>query len=137
MILNKTHLYIPTKIKKLLNKYWLVAIFLSDENYTFVEEVCGCKMNSLAMAFSKLHLIVVNETKIRNLGLSQEELNYILLHEIAHAGEKDHTEEGANKITIGLSKKCSIAIDNTQFDVIVKYTTESAEKLLYNTKKGK
>lgn len=111
MILSKTKLKVPKKIKKLLVKYNLGVIFLGDKEFSYMLNCWKDNPDAIAISLMHVNLIIINEGRIREEAYSQRELNYILLHEYGHISRQHWTEKDAHTVALRTARYYNIPID--------------------------
>jgi hypothetical protein len=113
MFLSEPNLTVPHKIRRLLNVYRIGALFLNARKFRFLRKEWGFGSNAMAIALLDCNMIVVDDQRITEKGHSQEEINYILLHEIAHVGENHLGEQEAHDCALKMAEEHNIKIDFT------------------------
>lgn len=111
MLLNEVGIFVPMKIRHLLDKYELGLLYLAEDKYTFLSQIWGTHYKSYATAMVGDNIILLNTDRIKRDKLLQPDVNYILLHEVAHAGRRHLTEKKAHKCALGLARYHKIKID--------------------------
>jgi len=71
----------------------------------------GLSGNTIAVASTQAKMIVIDSQWVSKLNLTQPQLNFLILHEIGHAGKYRGTEKGADRSAVGMSIYYKIPID--------------------------
>lgn len=111
MILTRTTTEVPEKIKHLLKKYKLGVVFLTDKAFSYMLECWGIHPDTIGTALMYSNTIFINTGRMRKEGYSQVELNYILLHEIAHVGRSYWGEKRAHACALRFARYYDIEVD--------------------------
>jgi len=111
MILNKTSLVVPHKIRRLLKKYDLGVVFLNSSKFKHMLKIWRPNKDTIAVAVMQANMIMVDEERVKRLKLPQTKINYLILHEIGHNGKRHWSEQGAHTSALGFARYYNIPID--------------------------
>ncbi len=84
MVRNTTKYRVPNKIRKLIRDNDLGVLFVSGPVFRFFISKAGLPDNSIAMANDDEDLILLDKDQLLRYEFNQRQVNFILLHEIAH-----------------------------------------------------
>jgi len=121
MLLNKTSLTVPQKIRRLLKKYNVGVFFVRNSKFQYLlkkqfKESC-LSSKTIAVALPPFRMIIINSELVLRLNFTQKELNYMYLHEFAHAGKWYLTEKEAHKCALRFSRYYKIPINYLNYNV--------------------
>lgn len=102
VVLTKAAITVPNKIRKLYSNAGLFIFFLSTRKFKVVIRKYGFSPDTLGCVFTETGITLFDGEKLKKLDFSQKQINYFLLHELAHyvlnSGDEFIADVGALKI---------------------------------------